>query len=45
MCLLLKLTIIISIFKEDNVFGMNANLPYGPSLNTYIIFLRFLLVI
>ena len=27
---------IISIFKEDNVFSMNANLPYGPPLNTDI---------
>ena len=28
--------VIISIFKEDNVFSMNANLPYGPPLNTGI---------
>ena len=25
--------IIISMFKEDNVFSMNVNLPYGPSMN------------
>ena len=25
--------IIISIFKEDNVFCMTANLPYGPPEN------------
>ena len=28
--------IIISIFKEDNVFSMSANLPYGPPVNTDI---------
>ena len=28
--------IIISIFKEDKVFSMTANLPYGPSVNTDI---------
>ena len=38
--------IIISIFKEDNVFSMNANLPNGPPLNTDIdLFSGFLLVI
>ena len=26
--------IIISMFKEDNVFSMTANLPYGPPMNT-----------
>ena len=26
--------IIISIFKEDNVFSMTANFPYGPPVNT-----------
>ena len=41
MCLLLKLIIIISIFKEDYVFSMNANLPYVPPLNTDIIFSGF----
>ena len=25
---------ILSIFKEDNVFNMTANLPYGPPMNT-----------
>ena len=28
--------LIISIFKEDNVFSMTANLPYGPPMNTDI---------
>ena len=28
--------IIISILKEDNVFSMTANLPYGPPVNTDI---------
>ena len=28
--------IIISIFKEDNVFSMTASLPYGPPVNTDI---------
>ena len=27
---------IISLLKEDNVFSMNANLSYGPPLNTDI---------
>ena len=26
--------ITISIFKEDNVFSMTANFPYGPPVNT-----------
>ena len=26
--------IIISLFKEDNVFSMTVNLPYGPPVNT-----------
>ena len=26
--------IISSIFKEDNIFSMTANLPYGPPMNT-----------
>ena len=25
--------IIISIFKEDNVFSISASLPYGPPIN------------
>ena len=28
--------IIISIFKEDNVFSISASLPYGPPVNTDI---------
>ena len=28
--------IIISIFKEDNVFSITASLPYGPPVNTDI---------
>ena len=28
--------IIISIFKEENVFSIIANLPYGPPVNTDI---------
>ena len=28
--------IIISIFKEDNVFSIIVNLPYGPPVNTDI---------
>ena len=28
--------IIISIFKEDNVFSITACLPYGPPVNTDI---------
>ena len=30
------IVIIISIFKEDNVFSMIASLPYGPPVNTDI---------
>ena len=30
----------ISIFKEDNVFSMTANLPYGPPVNTDIHYYR-----
>ena len=26
--------IIISIFKEDNIFSMTASLPYSPPMNT-----------
>ena len=34
--------IIISIFKEDNVFsiGLTASLPYGPPVNTDIDYYR-----
>ena len=28
--------IIISIFKEENVFSITASLPYGPPVNTNI---------
>ena len=27
---------ILSIFKEDNVFSMTVNLPYDPPVNTNI---------
>ena len=33
-----QLIIIISIFKEDNVFSMIASLPYGPPVNTDIVY-------
>ena len=36
----LIIIIIISIFKEDNVFSMNASLPYGPPVNTDIAYYR-----
>ena len=32
--------IIISIFKVDNVFSLNANLPYSPPLTTDIDYLQ-----
>ena len=32
--------IIISIFKEDNVFSITASLPYGPPVNTDIDYYR-----
>ena len=31
---LIIIIIIISIFKEDNVFSISASLPYGPPVNT-----------
>ena len=34
------LTIIISIFEEDNVFSITAGLPYGPPVNTDIDYYR-----
>ena len=45
LCLLLLLVpftiiIIISIFKEDNVFSIIASLPYGPPVNTDIDYYR-----
>ena len=35
-CNSLVIIIIISIFKEDNVFSITASLPYGPPANTDI---------
>ena len=35
LCLII-IIIIISIFKEDNVFSITASLPYGPPVNTDI---------
>ena len=32
--------IIISISKEDYVFSMTANLPYGPLMNKTLIIIR-----
>ena len=32
--------IIISIFKEDNVFSIIASLPYGPPVNTDLDYYR-----
>ena len=32
--------IIISIFKEDNLFSIIASLPYGPPVNTDIDYYR-----
>ena len=29
---ILMIIIIISLFQEDNIFGMNASLTYGPRL-------------
>ena len=34
--IIIIITIIISIFNEDNVFSITANLPYGPPVNTDI---------
>ena len=31
-----RAVIIISIFKEDNVFSKTVNLPYSPPMNTAI---------
>ena len=36
----LIIIIIISIFKEDNVFSITASLPYGPPVNTDIDYYR-----
>ena len=32
--IIIIIIIIISIFKEDNVFSITASLPYGPPVNT-----------
>ena len=32
MTMLLLIIIIISLFQEDNIFGTNASLTYGPRL-------------
>ena len=31
--IIIIIKIIISIFKEDNVFGIDASLPYGPPVH------------
>ena len=36
----LIIIIVISIFKEDNVFSITASLPYGPPVNTDIDYYR-----
>ena len=36
----LIIIIIISIFKEDNVFSITASLPYGPPVSTDIDYYR-----
>ena len=38
--IIIIIIMIISIFKEDNVFSIIASLPYGPSMNTYIDYYR-----
>ena len=40
MCEFIIIIIIISIFKEDNVFSITASLPYGPPVNTDIDYYR-----
>ena len=34
--MIIIIIIMISIFKEDNVFSITASLPYGPPVNTNI---------
>ena len=34
--IIIIIIIIISIFKEDNVFSITTSLPYGPPVNTDI---------
>ena len=38
--IIIIIIIIISIFKEDNVFSITASLPYGPPVNTDIDYYR-----
>ena len=38
--IIIMIIIIISIFKEDNVFSITASLPYGPPVNTDIDYYR-----
>ena len=38
--LIIIIIIIISIFKEDNVFSITASLPYDPPVNTDIDYYR-----
>ena len=38
--IIIIIIIIVSIIKEDNVFSMTANLPYGPLVNTDIDYYR-----
>ena len=38
--IIILIIIIISIFKEDNVFSMIDSLPYGPPVNTDIEYYR-----
>ena len=44
MLIIIIIIIIISIFIEDNVFSTTASVPYGPLVNTDIIFGPFLLL-
>ena len=39
-CVIIIIIIIISIFKEDNVFSITASLPYGPPVSTDIDYYR-----
>ena len=38
--IIIIIIIIISIFKEDNVFSITASLPYGPPVNKDIDYYR-----
>ena len=38
--IIIIMIIIISIFKEDNVFSIIASLPYGPPVNADIDYYR-----